>query len=156
MTFVLILFCHACLNFFATKSNSGKNSMWITLRGWMATVLTVVSCGVLAQVPYVFTYNPGPSRGTKWVVKASDGITESAASVLSEAPRPVWARVCYTIGPSDSTVTLYAQTGNKEPKGTEVAWGGCADIFGTSIWIGNPHGQPVGGYYGIAPATPAP
>lgn len=156
VTFVLMLFCGASLNFFATKSNSGKKSMRIPFRVWWAAVLTAVSCGVLAQVPYVFSYNPGPHRGTKWVVKASDGITESAASVLTDAPRAVWARVCYTIGPSDSTVTLYTQTGNKEPKGTEVAWGGCADVFGTSIWIGNPHGQPVGGYYGIAPATPAP
>lgn len=121
----------------------------------MAAALVAASMAATAQVPYVFSYNPGPTRGTKWVVKASEGEVETSAAVVNAAPRPVWARVCYTIGPSDSTVTLYAQTRKEEPRETEVAWGGCADVFGTSIWIGNPHGQPVGGYYGVAPATPS-
>lgn len=117
---------------------------------------TCLTCAtVMAQVPYVFSYNPGPSHGTKWVAKSSDGNVESSAAVLSGAPRAVWARVCYSIGPSDSEVTLYAQTRNEAPRALEVAWGGCADVFGTSIWIGNAHGQPVGGYYGVAPATPS-
>lgn len=126
--------------------------------GWlMGAALALVSASVLAQVPYVFTYNPGPSRGTKWMAQSSEGDTETAASVLNNAPRPVWARVCYTIGPSDSTVTVYSQTGKKdEPQAVELAWNGCTDVFGTSVWIGNPHAQGVGGYYGIAPATPAP
>ncbi|MET0210198.1 MAG: hypothetical protein ABW220_14235 [Burkholderiaceae bacterium] len=122
---------------------------WLLAAGMM-----LASAAVLAQVPYVFTYNPGPTRGTKWMAKLSDGQTETSASVLSGAPRPVWARVCYTIGPSDSSVTVYAQTRNGEVRESEVAWGGCADIFGTNIWIGNPFPQSVGGYYGIAPATP--
>ncbi|MBO9688606.1 hypothetical protein [Roseateles chitosanitabidus] len=121
----------------------------------MAAGLLAASIAAIAQVPYVFTYNPGPTRGTKWVAKASDGDTEGSAPVISSAPRAVWARVCYTIGPSDSTVSLYAQTRNEDPRALEIAWGGCADVFGTNVWIGNPHGQPVGGYYGIAPATPA-
>lgn len=123
-------------------------------RGLMAAGLLAASIAAIAQVPYVFTYNPGPTRGTKWVAKASDGDTEGSASVISAAPRAVWARVCYTIGPSDSTVSLYAQTRNEDPRALEIAWGGCADVFGTNVWIGNPHGQPVGGYYGVASATP--
>lgn len=111
--------------------------------------------GALAQVPFVFGYNPGPSKGTKWVARASDGQTEAAASVLMDAPRPVWARICYTIGPSDTTINVYTQTRQAEVRATELAWGGCADVFGTSIWVGNSQAQPVGGYYGIAPATPA-
>lgn len=124
-------------------------------RGLMAAGLLAASIAAIAQVPYVFTYNPGPTRGTKWVAKASDGDTEGSAPVISASPRPVWARVCYTIGPSDSTVSLYAQTRNEEPRALEIAWGGCADVFGNNVWIGNPHGQPVSGYYGVAPATPA-
>lgn len=120
---------------------------------WLiAAALLAASTGVLAQV--LFSYNPGPSRGTKWMAKASDGQNETAAPVITTAPRPVWARICYTIGPSDSSVTLYAQTRNEEAQTSEISWGGCADVFGTSIWIGNPHGQVVGGYYGVAPATP--
>ncbi len=119
----------------------------------LAAVGALASAGALAQV--VFSYNPGPTRGTKWMARASDGHSESAVSVLTDAPRPVWARVCYTIGPSDSTVSVYSQTHNKDAPGSEIAWGGCADVFGTSIWIGNPHAQVVGGYYGIAPATPS-
>jgi hypothetical protein len=122
----------------------------------ISLLLAIVAATGAAQVPYVFTYNPGPNKGTKWMARASDGGVEAAAAVLMDAPRPVWARVCYGTGPSDSTVTLYAQTRDAAPSVTEVAWGGCADVFGTSIWIGNPHGQVVGGYYGIAPATPAP
>ena len=122
-------------------------------KGLMATgLLTVLAAA--AQVPYVFSYNPGPTRGTKWMARASDGQSEGAASVVSSSPRPVWARVCYTIGPSDSTVSIYAQTRNEAPRAFEVAWGGCSDVFGTSIWVGNPHEQPVGGYSGVAPATP--
>jgi len=119
-------------------------------------VLVTLGATCAAQVPYVFTYNPGPNKGTKWMARASDGGAESSAAVLMDAPRPVWARVCFTTGPSDSTITLYAQTRDAPVSMTEVAWGGCTDVFGTSIWIGNPHGQVVGGYYGIAPATPAP
>jgi hypothetical protein len=115
----------------------------------------LLSTAVLAQVPYVFSYNPGPNRGTKWRAPASDGQAEAPMTVLMNAPRPVWARVCYSIGPSDTSINVYAQTGNAEPQSTAVAWGGCADVFGTQIWIGNPHGQVVGGYYGVAPATPA-
>jgi hypothetical protein len=118
--------------------------------------LVGLSAAVLAQVPYVFTYNPGPNRGTKWMAPASNGQVEAATTVLGNAPRPVWARVCYSIGPSDSTVSVYTQTGKAEPQSTDLAWGGCTDVFGTQIWIGNPHAQVVGGYYGIAPATPAP
>lgn len=121
----------------------------------MAAALVAASMAAAAQVPYVFSYNPGPTRGTKWMAKASDGELEASAGVVNAAPRAVWARVCYTIGPSDSTITLYAQTRRDTPTETEVAWGGCADVFGTSIWIGNPHGQPVGGYYGVAPGTPS-
>lgn len=121
----------------------------------IAMALSATSLWVLAQVPYVFSYNPGPTRGTKWMAKASDGQTESSAAVLTAAPRPVWARICYTIGPSDSSVTIYSQTRNDDVRSSEVAWGGCADVFGTSIWIGNPYQQTVGGYYGVAPATPA-
>lgn len=120
-----------------------------------AALAGTLCVAVVAQVPYVFSYNPGPTRGTKWMAKASDGQVESSTAVLMSAPRPVWARVCYSIGPSDSAVTVYAQTGREEPQSSEVAWGGCTDVFGTSIWIGNPHAQVVGGYYGIAPATPA-
>ncbi|UXH76922.1 hypothetical protein [Roseateles amylovorans] len=128
---------------------------WLLASGlWMAAMS--VSMHAVAQVPYVFTYNPGPSYGTKWMAKVSDGAVESSASVLNGAPRPVWARICYSIGPSDSTVTVYAQSGNGPVQSSEVAWGGCADVFGTSVWIGNPYPQVVGGYYGIAPATPAP
>jgi len=123
-------------------------------KGLVAAGLLAASIATLAQVPYVFSYNPGPTRGTKWMARASDGNSEGAASVVSSAPRPVWARVCYTIGPSDSTVSVYAQTRSEEPRALEIAWGGCSDVFGTSIWVGNPHGQPVGGYYGVAPATP--
>lgn len=119
-----------------------------------ATVLAAVSVQTLAQTAYVFTYNPGPRQGTKWMAKASDGNTEAATSVVLSAPRPVWARVCYTIGPSDSSVAVYAQTRNQPAHSSDVAWGGCVDVFGSSIWIGNPHEQVVGGYYGIAPATP--
>lgn len=122
---------------------------------WLIFGLTsVLSAAVLAQVPYVFSYNPGPSRGTKWMAKSSDGQTESSVSVMMGAPRAVWARVCYSVGPSDSTVTVYAQTRNEAVQSSEIAWGGCTDVFGTSIWIGNPHAQVVGGYYGVAPATP--
>ncbi len=85
-------------------------------RGLMVAGLLAASIAALAQVPYVFSYNPGPSRGTKWVAKASDGDAEGAASVVSSSPRPVWARVCYTIGPSDSTVSVYAQTRNEEAR----------------------------------------
>ena len=88
-----------------------------------------------------------------WTVR-SPAAWPPAMSVVASSPRPVWARVCYTIGPSDSTVSVYAQTRNEEPRAFEIAWGGCSDVFGTSIWIGNPHGQPVGGHYGVAPATP--
>ncbi|MBB3282094.1 MULTISPECIES: hypothetical protein [unclassified Roseateles] len=123
-------------------------------KGLMAAGLLAASIAAVAQVPYVFSYNPGPTRGTKWMAKASDGNAEGSASVVASSPRPVWARVCYTIGPSDSTVSVYAQTRNEEPRAFEIAWGGCSDVFGTSIWIGNPHGQPVGGHYGVAPATP--
>lgn len=123
---------------------------------WLIFGLTsVLSAAVLAQVPYVFSYNPGPTRGTKWMAKSSDGQTESSVSVLMGAPRAVWARVCYSIGPSESTVTVYAETRNGAVSSSEIAWGGCTDVFGTSIWIGNPHAQVVGGYYGVAPATPA-
>jgi hypothetical protein len=115
---------------------------------------SVLSATVLAQVPYLFSYNPGPTRGTKWMAKSSDGQTESSVSVLMGAPRAVWARVCYSVGPSDSTVTVYTQTRNEAVHSSEIAWGGCTDVFGTSIWIGNPHAQVVGGYYGVAPATP--
>ena len=122
---------------------------------WLIVGLTsLLSAAVLAQGPYYFNYNPGPTRGTKWMAKPSNGQVESSVSVLMGAPRAVWARVCYSIGPSDSSVTVYAQTRNAEPSSSEIAWGGCTDVFGTSIWIGNPHGQVVGGYYGIAPATP--
>lgn len=120
----------------------------------IAAVLLTACAAVVAQVPYVFSYNPGPTRGTKWMTKASDGQTESSAAVVNSAPRPVWARICYTIGPSDSVVTVYAQTRNEEARASEIAWGGCADVFGTSIWIGNGHPQVVGGYYGVAPGTP--
>jgi len=116
--------------------------------------MVAASVVVLAQVPYVFPYNPGPTHGTKWMATPSGGDTESSLAVVSSAPRPVWARVCYSIGPSDSTVTMHAQTRNENVRSFEVAWGGCADVFGTSIWIGNPHMQVVGGYYAIAPATP--
>jgi hypothetical protein len=119
-------------------------------------VLATYGLTCAAQVPYVFTYNPGPNKGTKWMARASDGSAEASAAVLMDAPRAVWARICYTTGPSDSTVVLYSQTRDASPSMTELAWGGCADVFGTSIWIGNPHGQTVGGYYGVAPATPAP
>jgi hypothetical protein len=115
---------------------------------------SVLSVAVLAQVPYVFSYNPGPTRGTKWMAKPSDGQVESSVSVLMGAPRAVWARVCYSIGPSDSSVTIYSQTRNDPVRSSEIAWGGCSDVFGTSIWIGNPYQQTVGGHYGIAPATP--
>lgn len=122
---------------------------------WLIPGLTsLLSAAVLAQAPYYFNYNPGPTRGTKWMAKASDGEVESSVSVLMGAPRAVWARVCYTIGPSDSSVTVYAQTRNGESTSSEIAWGGCTDVFGTSIWIGNSYGQVVGGHYGIAPATP--
>lgn len=124
-------------------------------KGLMAAGMLVASIATLAQVPYVFSYNPGPNHGTKWMARSSDGSSEASASVVSASPRPVWARVCYTIGPSDSTVSIYAQTRNEEPRALEVAWGGCSDVFGTSIWIGNPHGQVVGGYYGVAPGTPS-
>ena len=119
--------------------------------GLTAGLLSMVG---VAQVPYVFSYNPGPTHGTKWMAKPSDGESETSAPVLMSAPRAVWARVCYTIGPSDSSVTLYAQTRNEPASVSEISWGGCADVFGSSIWIGNPHTQVVGGYYGIAPATP--
>ena len=124
------------------------------------TTLLLVAAGVLAsaaaaaQTPYVFTYNPGPTRGTKWMAKASDGQTESSASVVMSAPRPVWARVCYFIGPSESSVTVYTQTRSEAVRSSDIAWGGCADVFGSSIWIGNGHEQVVGGYYGVAPGTP--
>ncbi|MFT7775609.1 hypothetical protein [Roseateles sp.] len=117
-------------------------------------LMSMLSVAVLAQVPYVFSYNPGPNRGTKWMAKASDGQTESSVAVLMSAPRAVWARVCYSIGPSESSVTVYTQTRNEAIHSSEITWGGCTDVFGTNIWIGNPHGQTVGGYYGIAPATP--
>lgn len=117
-------------------------------------MMSLVAAGVLAQSPYFFNYNPGPARGTKWMAKASDGETESSVSIVMSAPRALWTRVCYTVGPSDSSITLYAQTGTEPVRSSEVVWGGCADAFGTSIWIGNPHAQTVGGYYGIAPATP--
>lgn len=120
----------------------------------IAGLTGLLSVAVVAQVPYMFTYNPGPSRGSKWMAKASDGQVESSVAVLMSAPRAVWARVCYSVGPSESTVTVYTQTRNDAVRSSEIAWGGCADVFGTSIWIGNPHGQTVGGYYGIAPATP--
>ncbi len=119
-----------------------------------AATLALVAGYTVAQVPYVFTYNPGPDRGTKWMAKASASGTEGSAAVLMNAPRAVWARVCYTIGPSDSDVSVYTSTGNAAPQSTSVAWGGCADVFGTNIWIGNPHQQVVGGHYGIAPTTP--
>lgn len=124
------------------------------LKWLIAGLAGALSAAALAQVPYVFSYNPGPTHGTKWMAKASDGDTESSVSVLMGAPRAVWARVCYSIGPSDSSVTVYAQTRNEAVRSAEIAWGGCTDVFGTSIWIGNPHAQVVGGYYGVAPATP--
>lgn len=126
----------------------------MTLKWWIAGLMGMLSAAVVAQVPYVFSYNPGPTHGTKWMAKSSDGDTESSVSVLMGAPRAVWARVCYSIGPSESSVTVYAQTRNEAVRASEIAWGGCTDVFGTSIWIGNPHAQVVGGYYGVAPATP--
>lgn len=118
----------------------------------LLTALCLASTPVLAQ--WMFNYNPGPTRGSKWMAQASDGVTEASVAVLMNAPKPVWARLCYSIGPSDSSVTVYAQDGKGEAHSTQVAWGGCADVFGNQIWVGNPHGQVVGGYYGIAPATP--
>jgi hypothetical protein len=121
----------------------------------MGAAMVAASVAVPAQVPYAFPYNPGPTYGTKWMANSSVGDTESTLALVSSAPRPVWARICYSIGPSESTVTIHAQTRNEHVRSFEVAWGGCADAFGTSIWIRNPHMQVVGGYYGIAPATPA-
>jgi hypothetical protein len=118
---------------------------------WMSLMLCAQAA---AQVPYVWTYNPGPNHGSKWMTRAAEGDTQASGSILTDAPRPVWARVCYSIGPSDSTVTVYSENGKGGESASEVAWGGCADVFGTSIWVGNGHRQPVGGYYGIAPATP--
>lgn len=120
----------------------------------LAAALTLVAGYTVAQVPYFFNYNPGPTKGTKWMAKAAAEGTEGAAAVVMNAPRPLWARVCYSIGPSDSDVTVYANNGKDAPQATSVAWGGCADVFGSNIWIGNPHQQVVGGHYGIAPATP--
>jgi hypothetical protein len=122
-------------------------------RSLLIPALLLAAGPLAAQV--LFTYNPGPTRGSKWMAQASDGQTEASAAVLMNAPKPVWARLCYTIGPSDSTITLYAQNSKgSEAQSTQVPWGGCADVFGNQIWVGNPHGQTVGGYYGIAPATP--
>lgn len=126
------------------------SSRWLAAAG-----LLVTSMATMAQVPYLFGYNPGPTKGTQWMAQSSDGQDESSAGVVTSAPHPVWARICYSIGPSDSSVSVYSQTHKDEVRQSEVAWGGCTDVFGTSIWIGNPHTQRVGGYYGIAPATPA-
>ena len=125
-----------------------------TLRfGLMA--LGLAATAALAQAPYVWTLNPGPGSGTKWMVKPSNGVEESSTAVVMDAPKPVWVRVCYSVGPSESVVTVYSQRGQADVNSTELAWGGCADVFGRSIWVGNGHTQVVGGYYGIAPATPA-
>ena len=35
--------------------------------------MVVASMTARAQVPYVFPYNPGPTRGTKWMMKSSGG-----------------------------------------------------------------------------------
>ena len=43
-------------------------------KGLMAAGLLAASIAAMAQVPYVFSYNPGPTRGTKWMAKASDGL----------------------------------------------------------------------------------
>jgi hypothetical protein len=121
--------------------------------GW--SVLTLTSLLATAQVPYLLSYNPGPARGTPWTAAAATGDEASSASVVLDSPRPVWARVCYTVGPSDSAVALYAERSAGQVTSTPLAWGGCADVFGHSIWLGNPHRQVVGGYYGVAPAAPA-
>jgi hypothetical protein len=143
------------LDFCGSLAVAAEVSFVTVKRVLTLAALGCLSCVAWAQVPYVFGYNPGPSQGTKWMAKASDGAVESSAAVLMEAPRPVWSRVCYSIGPSDSTVTVYAQNRQGDVRATDLAWGGCADVFGTSIWIGNPHEQVVGGYYGVAPATPS-
>jgi len=118
--------------------------------------LTIGASAVnFSHAQYAFAYNPGPTQGAKWVGKAASEAQESTTSIVMGAEHSAWVRVCYSIGPSESVVAVFSAVNKTATKSTELAWGGCVDVFGTDIWIGNPNQQSVGGYYAVAPATPA-